>query len=91
MLNPSLSMLLIPAKNPKSPGLLHRFQNITVRPLPSRIPLVVLNADPAWIPYPLRPWFWIPFFVLLVLVAIGLEIALHFSNKNNGELQAFLA
>ncbi|KAJ4001822.1 hypothetical protein F5050DRAFT_1560083 [Lentinula boryana] len=38
----------------------------------------------SWVPYPLRPWFWIPFFVLLVLLAIGLEIALHFSNKNNG-------
>ncbi|KAJ3863770.1 hypothetical protein EV359DRAFT_42489 [Lentinula novae-zelandiae] len=43
-----------------------------------------LEEKDSWVPYPLRPWFWIPFFVLLVLLAIGLEIALHFSNKNNG-------
>ncbi|KAF5390631.1 hypothetical protein D9757_002631 [Collybiopsis confluens] len=41
-------------------------------------------SDPFWIPYPLRPWFWIPFFVLLVLMAIGLEIALHFRWPANG-------
>ena len=34
---------------------------------------------------PLRPWFWIPFVIILVLAAIGLEVALHFSNKNQGE------
>ncbi|KAK0438352.1 uncharacterized protein EV420DRAFT_1212338 [Desarmillaria tabescens] len=37
-----------------------------------------------WIPYPLRPWFWIPFVLLMILGAIGLEVALHFSNKNSG-------
>ncbi|PBK94756.1 hypothetical protein ARMGADRAFT_1164356 [Armillaria gallica] len=37
-----------------------------------------------WIPYPLRAWFWIPFVILMILGAIGLEVALHFSNKNSG-------
>ncbi|THU96518.1 hypothetical protein K435DRAFT_797269 [Dendrothele bispora CBS 962.96] len=37
-----------------------------------------------YVPHPLRPWFWIPFVCILVLGAIGLEVALHFSNKNNG-------
>uniref|UniRef100_A0A0W0FJG3 Uncharacterized protein n=1 Tax=Moniliophthora roreri TaxID=221103 RepID=A0A0W0FJG3_MONRR len=37
-----------------------------------------------WIPLPLRPWFWLTFVVILILLAIGLEVALHLSNKNNG-------
>ncbi|KXN84108.1 hypothetical protein AN958_00433 [Leucoagaricus sp. SymC.cos] len=44
----------------------------------------VNSVDPKWLPLPLRPWFWIPFVVLLVLGAIGLEVALHFSKKNQG-------
>jgi len=43
-----------------------------------------------WVPYPLRPWFWVPFVCILVLGAIGLEVALHFSNKNNGTYLCFL-
>ncbi|KAJ3778951.1 hypothetical protein FB446DRAFT_268736 [Lentinula raphanica] len=46
--------------------------------------LIDAEVKESWVPYPLRPWFWIPFFVLLVLLAIGLEVALHFSNTNNG-------
>ncbi|KAJ3560319.1 hypothetical protein NP233_g10916 [Leucocoprinus birnbaumii] len=42
------------------------------------------SVDPKWLPWPLRPWFWGPLVVVLVLGAIGLEIALHFSNKNQG-------
>lgn len=41
--------------------------------------------DVRWLPVPLRSWFWIPFVIVLVLAAIGLEVALHFSNKNQGE------
>ncbi|KAJ3517527.1 hypothetical protein NLJ89_g444 [Agrocybe chaxingu] len=37
-----------------------------------------------WVPHPLRPWFWIPFVLFLLAGAIGLEVALHFSNKNQG-------
>ncbi|KDR73215.1 hypothetical protein GALMADRAFT_142353 [Galerina marginata CBS 339.88] len=33
---------------------------------------------------PLRPYFWIPLIIFLVGGAIGLEVALHFSNKNQG-------
>lgn len=43
------------------------------------------SVDLKWLPVPLRMWFWIPFVVVLVLAAIGLEVALHFSNKNQGE------
>ncbi|KAL9709934.1 hypothetical protein Ac2012v2_006994 [Leucoagaricus gongylophorus] len=42
------------------------------------------SVDLKWLPVPLRMWFWIPFVVVLVLAAIGLEVALHFSNKNQG-------
>ncbi|KAK7021922.1 hypothetical protein VNI00_017151 [Paramarasmius palmivorus] len=42
------------------------------------------RAGKPWIPLPLRPWFWLTFVVILILLAIGLEVALHFSNKNNG-------
>lgn len=37
-----------------------------------------------WVPYPLRPWFWVPFVVVMTLGAVGLEVALFFSNKNQG-------
>nr|KAF9561395.1 hypothetical protein CPC08DRAFT_635371 [Agrocybe pediades] len=37
-----------------------------------------------WLPWPLRAYFWIPLVVFLTLAAIGLEIALHFSKKNQG-------
>ncbi|KAG7092022.1 hypothetical protein E1B28_008404 [Marasmius oreades] len=37
-----------------------------------------------WTPLPLRPIFYIPYIVLLVLLAVGLEIAFHFSQKNTG-------
>ncbi|KIK67947.1 hypothetical protein GYMLUDRAFT_190832 [Collybiopsis luxurians FD-317 M1] len=51
---------------------------------PGWIPVTADSEEPFWIPYPLRPWFWVSFSVLLVLIAIGLEVALHFSKKNNG-------
>lgn len=37
-----------------------------------------------WVPVPLRSWFWIPFITLIVLLAMGLELALYFTNKNEG-------
>ncbi|KAF5380067.1 hypothetical protein D9615_006118 [Tricholomella constricta] len=42
------------------------------------------RQEKGWIPWPLRPYFWIPFVVILVAGAVGLEVALHFSNKNQG-------
>jgi len=33
---------------------------------------------------PLRAWFWIPLVTIMILLAIGLEIALHYSNQNSG-------
>lgn len=44
------------------------------------------SGDPDWLPLPLRFWFWVPLVVILVLGAIGLEVALHFSKRNQGEL-----
>ncbi|KAF8986696.1 hypothetical protein BDQ17DRAFT_1436120 [Cyathus striatus] len=40
--------------------------------------------DHAWIPFPLRRRFWVPFIVILIGAALALEVALHFSNKNQG-------
>jgi hypothetical protein len=37
-----------------------------------------------WTPVPLRLWFWIPLVTFMILLALGLEIALHFSNKQQG-------
>lgn len=46
------------------------------------------EREPEWLPLPLRFWFWFPLVVILVLGAIGLEVALHFSKRNQGELSA---
>jgi hypothetical protein len=40
-----------------------------------------------WVPFPLRPWFWIPFLLSLVGTALALEVALHFTNENLGMYQ----
>jgi len=37
-----------------------------------------------WVPIPLRAWFWIPLVIMMFLLVIGLEIALHKSNVNSG-------
>jgi hypothetical protein len=37
-----------------------------------------------WTPLPLRALFWIPLVTFMILLAIGLEIALHFSNVQQG-------
>ncbi|KAJ7499154.1 hypothetical protein FB451DRAFT_1204485 [Mycena latifolia] len=37
-----------------------------------------------WVPPPLRGWYAIALIVFLIALAIALEIALHFTNKNNG-------
>lgn len=37
-----------------------------------------------WVPLPLRTWFWVSYVSVLVAGAIALEVALHFSNKNDG-------
>jgi hypothetical protein len=39
-----------------------------------------------WVPLPLRAWFWIPLVVFMVLTAIGLEMALAYSNKVDGRV-----
>lgn len=37
-----------------------------------------------WKPFPLRPMFWVPFVLFLLLGAVGLEVALSLTKKNNG-------
>jgi hypothetical protein len=37
-----------------------------------------------WTPVPLRARFWIPLVTFMILLAIGLEIALHYSNVQKG-------
>lgn len=41
-------------------------------------------SDTHWVPLPLRTWFWISYVCVLVAGAIALEVALHYSHKNNG-------
>lgn len=51
-----------------------------------RILVVGPGIVQGWTPVPLRTWFWVPLVVFMILLAIGLEIALHFSNKQKGRL-----
>lgn len=37
-----------------------------------------------WVPLPLRTWFWVSYVCVLVAGAFALEVALHFSNKDDG-------
>lgn len=37
-----------------------------------------------WVPLPLRMWFWIPLVSLMAAGGIAFEVALHFSEKNQG-------
>ncbi|KAF7352992.1 Non-specific serine/threonine protein kinase [Mycena venus] len=49
-------------------------------------PLMAEDEDlpRGWVPPPLRGWYAIAFVVVLFLLAIALELALHFTEKNNG-------
>ena len=42
------------------------------------------SNDSQWVPTPLRTWFWVSYVCVLVAGAIALEVALHFSNKDDG-------
>jgi len=44
----------------------------------------VIKLTKGWVPVPLRAWFWIPLVTIMILLAIGLEIALLYSNQNSG-------
>ena len=48
-------------------------------------PRALNRRSKTWTALPLRPYFWIPLVVILVGAAAGLEIALYFSNKHQGE------
>lgn len=37
-----------------------------------------------WIPLPLRTWFWVPLVLLMAGGGIAFEVALYFSQKNQG-------
>ncbi|KAJ7117388.1 hypothetical protein C8R43DRAFT_1137680 [Mycena crocata] len=43
------------------------------------------EAPRGWVPPPLRGWYAISLILFLIALAIALEIALHFTNKKNGE------
>jgi len=56
-----------------------------VVPLEGQPPVSTGNRQPrAWIPLPFRAYFWVPLVLFLLLAAIGLEVALRISNKNQG-------
>ncbi|KAF4581395.1 hypothetical protein EYR40_002984 [Pleurotus pulmonarius] len=42
------------------------------------------DRSDTWVPLPLRTWFWLSLVIFLAGGAIALEVALHFSNKNQG-------
>lgn len=82
------TLLTLPLKGIRS-GKVWRFDSAT-----SPTIFIFIFSDPnlgaiepnyhRWTPLPLRPQFWIPFYLFMVLLAVGLEIALHFSNKQHG-------
>ena len=37
-----------------------------------------------WVPVPLRKWFWVTLAILLVLLAMGLEVALRYTKRAQG-------
>jgi hypothetical protein len=43
-----------------------------------------------WLPLPLRPRFWIPYLLILVGIAVGLEIALNVNHADQGSIQFYL-
>jgi hypothetical protein len=55
--------------------------------LAAKYPVVVAEdgiPGQGWTPVPLRARFWIPLVTFMILLAIGLEIALHYSNVQQG-------
>ncbi|KDQ58416.1 hypothetical protein JAAARDRAFT_192990 [Jaapia argillacea MUCL 33604] len=42
------------------------------------------HSSTPWVPVPLRPWFWIPYTVVLIGIAITLEVLLNYSNTHQG-------
>ncbi|RDB16062.1 hypothetical protein Hypma_003454 [Hypsizygus marmoreus] len=66
-------------RDDKTPPLLLPLNSGSASPRTRSAPL-----EKGWVPWPLRPWFWIPFVLILAAGAVGLEIALHFSKKNQG-------
>ncbi|KAJ7276167.1 hypothetical protein B0H12DRAFT_1083885 [Mycena haematopus] len=63
-----------------------QFASYPVTPEEKTRPLMAEDEDlpRGWVPTPLRGWYAISLVVFLILVAIALEIALHFTKKNNG-------
>jgi hypothetical protein len=78
--------------NKLSPGPEHvqfaSYQNEKYDPprlaLPPAAPPRVHQKKDDWMPLPLRNFFWIPLIIILVVGAIGLEVALRISKKNQG-------
>jgi hypothetical protein len=42
-----------------------------------------------WLPLPFKTWFWIPFMILMVAGAVGLEVALHLTKQHRGKSTHF--
>ncbi|KAI9458861.1 hypothetical protein BJY52DRAFT_399314 [Lactarius psammicola] len=51
---------------------------------PTKHVTMLLSGGSRWTPIPLRTWFWVSYVCVLVAGAIALEVALHFSHKNDG-------
>ncbi|KAJ7368063.1 hypothetical protein DFH08DRAFT_761565 [Mycena albidolilacea] len=63
-----------------------QFASYPVTPEEKTQPLMAEDEEVprGWVPPPLRGWYAISLVVVLFLLAIALEIALHFTKKNNG-------
>ncbi|KZT22786.1 hypothetical protein NEOLEDRAFT_1137597 [Neolentinus lepideus HHB14362 ss-1] len=55
-----------------------------VKPWDGQAPRKGKEKDSSWIPMPLRTWFWAPFVVALVVLAIVLEVMLRVTDDRNG-------
>ncbi|KAL0070623.1 hypothetical protein AAF712_002465 [Marasmius tenuissimus] len=62
-------------------------QHVQFASYPEKTSQVTLkNIAPAktWTPLPLRPYVYLPYVLFLILLAVALEVAFHFSQKNSG-------
>ncbi|KAF9460651.1 hypothetical protein BDZ94DRAFT_888808 [Collybia nuda] len=75
------SQKLLPLDTPP-PVQFATYPDHEIKSPPSSVESSRLEKD--WVPCALRSWFWVPLVLIMAATGIGLEVALYFSNKNQG-------